>query len=435
MKTFNKKGNGTVTKLCGPERDLRAAIRLAILLAASAGVAQAQDQAAAAGDDAMEEVVVSGIRKSIEDSIAAKKDNSSIVEVVSAEDIGKLPDASIAEAIARLPGIAAQRTNGRAQTLSIRGLGPDFTVTTFNGREQASTNDNRTVEFDQYPSELVTQVKIYKTPDAGMAYQGIAGTTDIATVHPLAYSDRKFAVGYKREMDEQSANIPGLPDAGDRVNLTYIDQFRDNTIGVAFGAAYNKTPYQAQTREPWGYPDFDDNGPRTDLIIGGDKDGVKSAFYERTSFMGVLEFKPNDQLTMLLDAYHSDFNEVQTIQRMEYGLKWAGATLNQEGPVENGRIQSADYTVPFVVIENYNNDRNAKVDSIGLNTKFDVNEDWGLEADLSWSNVDRNDLRLESTAGNGTPTDPNLLPQPDNVSFTTESNGITNLTPTLDYSD
>jgi iron complex outermembrane receptor protein len=435
VKTFKKTGDRATTKSRGPERDLRPVAGLAIFLAAGAGVAPAQDQSAATTDEALEEVVVSGIRKSIEDSIAAKKDNSSIVEVVSAEDIGKLPDASIAEAIARLPGIAAQRTNGRAQTLSIRGLGPDFTVTTFNGREQASTNDNRTVEFDQYPSELVTQVKIFKTPDAGMAYQGIAGTTDIATVHPLAYADRKFAVGYKREMNDQEANIPGLPDAGDRVNLTYIDQFRDGTIGVAFGAAYNKTPYQAQTREPWGYPDVDGDGPRTDLIIGGDKDGVKSSFYERTSFMGVLEFKPNDQLSMLLDAYHSDFNEVQTIQRMEYGLMWAGATLNAEGPVENGRVQSADYTVPFVVIENYNNDRNAQVDSIGLNTKFAVSEDWGLEADLSWSNVDRDDLRLESTAGNGTPSDPNLLPQPDRVTFTTEPNGITRLTPTLDYSD
>ncbi len=141
-----------------------------------AGTALAQDQAT---DEEIGEVVVTGIRKSIQDSIGAKKAESSIVEVVSAEDIGKLPDSSIAESIARLPGIAAQRTNGRAQTLSIRGLGPDFTVTTFNGREQASTNDNRTVEFDQYPSELVTQVKIYKTPDAGMAYQGIAGITDI----------------------------------------------------------------------------------------------------------------------------------------------------------------------------------------------------------------------------------------------------------------
>jgi iron complex outermembrane receptor protein len=388
----------------GPERDLRSAVRLAILLAAGAGVAQAQDQAAAAGDEAIEEVIVSGIRKSIQDSIDVKKSDSSIVEAVSAEDIGKLPDSSIAEAIGRLPGIAAQRTNGRAQTLSIRGLGPDFTVTTFNGREQASTNDNRSVEFDQYPSELVNQVKIYKTPDAGMAYQGIAGTTDIQTVHPLAYSDRKFAVGYKREMNEQSANIPGLPDAGDRVNLTYIDQFNDNTVGLALGAAYNKTPYQQQTREPWGYAGF----PGDLTAIGGDKDGVKSSFYERKAFMGVLEFKPNDQLHMVLDAYHSDFNEVQTIQRMEYGTAWNNAiTLEDPGPVENGRVQSGTFAnVPFTVIENYNNDRDASVDSIGLNAKFGFNDDWSMEGDLSWSSVDRHDLRLESTGGTGAGADP-----------------------------
>ena len=250
--------------------------------------------------------------------------------MVSAEDIGKLPDSSIAEAIARLPGIAAQRTNGRAQTLSIRGLGPDFTVTTFNGREQASTNDNRTVEFDQYPSELVNQVKIYKTPDAGMAYQGIAGTTDIQTVHPLAYSDMKLAVGYKREMNDQEANIPGLPDAGDRANLTYIDQFNDNTVGVALGIAYNKTPVPAADARALGLRGLVGGLPRS---IGGDKDGVKSSFYERKAFMGVLEFRPNDNLQMLLDAYHSDFNEVQTIQRMEYGTVWNSATtLDEPGP-------------------------------------------------------------------------------------------------------
>jgi len=314
---------------------------LAIFLVASSGAAMAQEQSS----EAIDEVVVTGLRKSIQDSINVKKEESSIVEVVSAEDIGKLPDASIAEAIGRLPGIAAQRTNGRAQTLSIRGLGPDFTVTTFNGREQASTNDNRTVEFDQYPSELVTQVKVYKTPDAGMAYQGIAGTTDIATVHPLALSDRKLAFGYKREVNGQDANIPGLPDAGDRVNGTYIDQFMEGKLGVALGIAYNKTPYQAQTREPWGYPEV--NG---DLVIGGDKDGVQSSYYKRTAYMGVVEFKPNDNLAMLLDAYHSDFREVQTIQRMEYGTVWSGATLTNPGPVEKDRIQSGDFpNVPFLV--------------------------------------------------------------------------------------
>jgi iron complex outermembrane receptor protein len=402
---------------------------LAIFLAASGGTVMAQDQAQSG--EAIDEVVVTGLRKSIQDSINVKKEESSIVEVVSAEDIGKLPDASIAEAIGRLPGLAAQRTNGRAQTLSIRGLGPDFTVTTFNGREQASTNDNRTVEFDQYPSELVTQVKVYKTPDAGMAYQGIAGTTDIATVHPLALSDRKLAFGYKREMNQQDANIPGLPDAGDRVNGTYIDQFMDGKLGVALGIAYNKTPYQAQTREPWGYPEV--NG---DLIIGGDKDGVQSSYYQRTAYMGVVEFKPTDNLHMVLDAYHSDFRELQTIQRMEYGTVWSGATLNNPGAVENDRIQSGTFTnIPFLVVENYNNDRKADVDAIGLNTQVNFSDNWSMEADLSWSQVDRHDLRLESTAGLGTLNDPNLLPPTESVSFTTGGNGITYLTPSLNYSD
>jgi iron complex outermembrane receptor protein len=400
---------------------------LAIFLVASGGAAMAQEQA----NENIDEVVVTGLRKSIQDSINVKKEESSIVEVVSAEDIGKLPDASIAEAIGRLPGIAAQRTNGRAQTLSIRGLGPDFTVTTFNGREQASTNDNRTVEFDQYPSELVTQVKIYKTPDAGMAYQGIAGTTDIATVHPLALSDRKLGFGYKREVNDQGANIPGLPDAGDRLNGTYIDQFMEGKLGVALGIAYNKTPYQAQTREPWGYPEV--NG---DLVIGGDKDGVQSSYYKRTAYMGVVEFKPTDHLHMLLDAYHSDFREVQTIQRMEYGTVWSGATLTNPGPVENDRIQSGAFpNVPFVVIENYNNDREADIDAAGLNTQVEFNDNWSMEADLSWSKVDRSDLRLESTAGLGTMNDPALLPPTESVSFTTGGEGITHLTPSLNYSD
>jgi iron complex outermembrane receptor protein len=412
----------------------------AIFLAAGSGTALAQDQAAATGEvaDDIGEIVVTGLRKSIQDSISAKKVDSSIVEVVSAEDIGKLPDSSIAESIARLPGIAAQRTNGRAQTLSIRGLGPDFTVTTFNGREQATTNDNRTVEFDQYPSELVTQVKIYKTPDAGMAYQGIAGTTDISTVKPLSYDSRRMSVTYRREQNAQDANIPGLDDAGNRGNFAYIDQFMDNTLGVAFGVAYNKSPYQAQTKEPWGYADIDGNGPRTDVILGGDKSGVQSSFYERTAFLGVVEYRPNDTVHAVLDAYHSDFKELQTIQRVEYGTIWAdpAATVSNEGPIDDGRIQSGTFNnVPFTVIENYNNDRDATVDSIGLNLDFHINDNWGMNTDLSFSKVERDDLRLESTAGVGKKGDATFPTVTDNIAFTTGSDGRSYPTPTVNYSD
>ncbi len=404
----------------------------AILMLSAGHAAYAASAApAVAADDSIEEVVVTGIRKGIEDSIAAKKNDSSIIEVVSAEDIGKLPDSSIAESIARLPGLAAQRTNGRAQTMSIRGLGPDFTVTTFNGREQATTNDNRTVEFDQYPSELVTQVRVLKTPNAGMTYQGVAGTTDIETVHPLDRHERSFAATYRREHDQQKANIPGLPRDGDRGNFTYIDQFMDHTVGVAFGVSFNKTPYQAQTREPWGYP-----GVTGGEVIGGDKDGVQSSYYERMGYLGVLEFKPNDNLHMTLDAYHSNFKELQTIQRMEFGTVWAGASLSNPGPIVNGRVQSGTFAnVPFVVIENYNNDRHAKLDSLGFNTDLKLGENWTLNGDLSWSKVKREDLRLESTGGTGAGADPLFHPTPDNVTFTTQPNGITNFTTGVNYGD
>lgn len=409
------------------------------ILLAAAGNAHAADQPGAdtsnSDDSTLATVVVSGIRRSIEDSVSAKKANSSMIEEVSSEDIGKLPDASIAESIARLPGIAAQRTNGRAQTLAIRGLGPDFTVTTLNGREQASVNDNRTVEFDQYPAELVRAVKVFKTPDSGMTYQGIAGTADIETVRPLSFGQRAAALTYQRDQNGQRLNVPGYDRGGNRVSGTYIDQFRDDTVGLALGVAYNKTPYQAQTREPWGYADV----PGGQVVIGGDKDGVKSAYYQRTGFMGVAEFKPTDTVHMVLDAYHSDFKELQAIRRMEYGTIWAGANLSQTGEVTGNRVTSGEFTnVPFLVVENYNNDRRAHLNSVGYNLVFEPNENWSFGTDLSWSKVRRTDLRLESTAGLGRndSTQPQFLPPPETVNFTTNgSSGITNLTTQHDYSD
>src|SRR5258706_13993980 len=127
------------------------AAAVAAVLAGASGVARAQDTSSS---DAIEEVVVTGIRHGIESAIAIKKQSDSITESVTAEDIGKLPDTSIAESIARLPGLPPQRVNGQRQVISIRGLGPKYGATLLNGRERASTGDNRSVELDQFPSEL-----------------------------------------------------------------------------------------------------------------------------------------------------------------------------------------------------------------------------------------------------------------------------------------
>ena len=147
-------------------------------------------------------IVITGIRRSVADSIQIKRNETSMVEAVSAEEIGKLPDVSIAESIARLPGLAAQRVDGRAQIISVRGFSPDFTTVLLNGRQQASSGYNRAVEFDQYPSELLGSVVVYKTPDADIAGMGLAGTVDLRTIRPLEYGKRAIALNIRAQYDE-----------------------------------------------------------------------------------------------------------------------------------------------------------------------------------------------------------------------------------------
>ena len=164
------------------------------------GMAQAQDAPAAEGE--LEEIVVTGIRAGIQSAIATKQESMSIVESISAEDIGKLPDTSIAESISRLPGLTSQRAEGRASAISLRGTDPGFTSALLNGREQATTGDNRNVEFDQYPSELISQVIVYKTPDSKLIGQGLAGTIDMRTVRPLDYGKQAVVLNLRGEMND-----------------------------------------------------------------------------------------------------------------------------------------------------------------------------------------------------------------------------------------
>ena len=189
-------------------------------------------------DAADDVIVVTGFRASLESAVAEKKLSEQIVESITAEDIGKLPDASIGESIARLPGLTAQRLNGRANVVAIRGFGPDFSQTLLNGREQTTTSDNRSVELDQYPSEIVNQVVVYKSPTASLVGQGLVGTIDIRTIRPLETGERIIAVGARGSWADIGALNAGSKEFGYRVNGTYVDQFADDTLGISIAASY-----------------------------------------------------------------------------------------------------------------------------------------------------------------------------------------------------
>lgn len=412
-----------------------AATGLALLLS-TAGAAHAQQAAqtpAVAEPDAVEEITVTGIRAGIEGAISLKKSSSSIVEAVSAEDIGKLPDVSIAESIARLPGLTAQRLDGRGQVISIRGLAPDFTTALLNGREQVSTGDNRSVEFDQYPSELLSGVVVYKTPDAGLVGQGLAGTVDMRTVRPLAYGKRAIAVGARYEWNDIGALNAGTTDHGNRVSISYIDQFLDGKLGVALGYAHMESPYQAERWNAWGYPTTGSGA----LVLGGAKPYVMSSELKRDGVMGVLEFKPTDNFSSTLDVFYSEFKNRQILRGIELPLWWGGGSGTRPAPalsnaqVTDGFVTGGTFSNVKGVVRNDGNDRKAKITSIGWNNALKLGDAWTLTSDLSYSKVERTDQILETYAGTGR----GQLGALDTLGFTMDSHGVAQFTSQLNYAD
>ena len=414
----------------------------AVAALALAGTASAQDAPQDATE--VEEVVVTGIRSSIESSIASKRTNTSIVEVVTAEDIGKLPDVSIAESLARLPGLTAQRLDGRGQVISIRGLAPDFTTALLNGREQVSAGDNRGVEFDQYPSELLGSVLVYKTPDAALIGQGLAGTADLRTIRPLEYGRQAIALNARYEWNDYGALNSGTEDTGQRYSISYIDQFMDDTLGVVLGYAHMSTPYQAERFNAWGYPG--DNavaGPN--LVIGGAKPYVQSSELVRDGYMATIEYRPNDRWHSTFDAFYSEFDNTQILRGVEFPLAWGGSAgacpgtpdVCRPGPVlqpgftvEDGMVVAGTFENVKGVVRNDGNRRTAELLSLGWNNEFQLDDNWSASMDLSYSKADRTDTVLETNAGTGRNIDGAL----DTLSFVTTPEGTT-FTTALDYSD
>lgn len=424
----------------------KVATAVSLALAVTSGSAYAQDD----DDAAMEEIVVTGkYRASLIDSIYTKRNSTSIVEAISAEDIGKLPDSSIAEAISRLPGLAGQRLDGRTSSISIRGLGEDFSTATLNGREQVSISDNRGIEFDLYPSEIMSGVTVYKTPEASLMTQGIGGTINLHTVKPLEH-EQTLAVNATLEQNSHDQLNPDGDDNGWRGTLSYIDQFADDRIGVALAVATMQSPNQEERWNSWGYPtafedcvtgDFTTNGTCSDgtsansavgLINGGAKPFVRSSMLERDTFMGIVQFAPSDRLRLTADALYIDFQDEKILRGIELPGAWAQPI--DVTTVDDGLVTQGVWENVRGQIRNDYERREAQLESYGLNAEFAMADNWALVLDVSRGDVDRDIWSLESYSGSGRSSDPNA-PADDIAWDMVGGNQGAIFHPSLDYGD
>jgi iron complex outermembrane receptor protein len=443
------------------KRNLGLTISMLALAASLPAQAWAQDSGATADQDqppADDEIVVTGLRAGLQNSINVKRQNTSIVEVVSAEDIGKLPDVSIAESIARLPGLAAQRVNGRAQVISIRGLAPDFTTTLLNGRQQASSGDNRAVEFDQYPAELLSSVVVYKTPDASIAGMGLSGSADLRTVRPLSHGRRTIALNLRGEFDADGGRNAGFSKWGWRGTASYIDQNADGTLGWSIGYAHLDSPSHVDHYKAYGYESFGgvcepgNSDPPTcapdtvtpdsadgALQLNGQETWATNRRNQRDGVMGTIEWQPSDSVHTVLDLYYSRFKQKEVVRGAQwFSNGWAdNATFSNVGVTTVGGSQvgtSGRVTNAIPILRNDMNTRSDELFAAGLNSEFQLDDRTRFVADLSYSTNKRDETYIETYAGYGAGPFQTRTPDSYDFSFPVDG-GFPNYDFGLNYAD
>ncbi|MGX4643650.1 TonB-dependent receptor [Massilia sp. SYSU DXS3249] len=383
-------------------------------------------------------VRVTGIRRGIEAAISIKKNSTSIVEAISAEDIGKLPDQSVADSISRLPGVSTQRgrSSGKSSDISVRGLAPSFNGTLLNGREMASTGNARSPEFDLFPAELMGSVVIYKTPDASVIGQGLASTIDLRTLQPLDFGKRAVAVSYKKSRLGVKQR-DGLPEGdGDRATLSYIDQFANRTIGVAIGLTRYEEMGGGQSKfNSWGTATMKFNGVDV-KTPGGFGYDTEQNMHNRDGAFASLQFRPNKNFKSTVDLFYSAGETGLKKTGFEGGVAFnAGGAYElphvlSQATVANGVATSGTITNWKGVVRNHYEGAEDDLKTIGWNNELKIGE-WTTSADLTWSKATKLGSRYETTAGT-------LPSQQDSLSYTNfNGSNVTEVkyTPGSNYAD
>jgi iron complex outermembrane receptor protein len=408
---------------------------------ASAAPAASAASAAAAPQDT-QQVLVTGIRRGIEDAISTKKNSSSIVEAVSSEDIGKLPDNTVAESLSRLTGLAVQRNkvNGKATDISVRGMSPAFNGSLLNGREQASTSDDRSPEFDLFPSELTGSAVVYKTPDASLMGQGLASTIDLHTLRPLDFGKRVVAASYKKErIGVDSGSAVG---SGHRTTFSYVDQFADRTLGVSLGVTSFKEDNGGElVFDNWGgyAPTVDFNGAQV-AVPGGflyDTSRRKSA---RDGVSLTLQFKPNDQFKSTADLFFSRGTESTKKTGLEGAIPFGTGPYDPNGALTNATIvdgvaTSGTFSNYKADVRNHMYSNKDRFLSAGWNGELKVADTWRLEADVSHSRGVKAISNYETTAGQPGNTPADQLGSISFSGFNGSNFADVKYTPSLSYAD
>jgi len=403
--------------------------RIKPLTAAVASVISLTTASMVYAQDEGEEIVVTGIKASLQAAMDIKRDSAGVVDAISAEDIGKFPDTNLAESLQRITGVSIDRSNGEGSKITVRGFGPDYNMVTLNGRTMpsgsayggssgadASTNggNSRAFDFANLSSDSIAGVEVYKTGKANIAAGGIGATVNIKTARPLDTSGLKASIGGKAVMD--TTNRTGS-DVTPEVSGLVSWSDDSSMFGVALSASYAErdSGYTGATVNDWSVerwaggdantlwsipandPAFK-NAPAVGQLYARPND-VRYSFAdqqrERTNAQLTLQYRPIENLTATLDYTYAQKDQSEHRGEVTTWLqKGAYTTLVEfdNSAIKTPKFVSEDYAAKGAAVDTgfaqQYREQQDTLESTGLNVDWAVNDQLTVTLDAHHSTME-----------------------------------------------
>jgi TonB-dependent receptor len=385
---------------------------LALALTSSGAIAQS-----AAAEEEGDEIVVSGVRASLERAMDIKRESNGVVDAISAEDIGKFPDTNLAESLQRIPGVSIDRRNGEGSKVTVRGFGPSFNLVTLNGRQLATSDidavggdqnvdfsraTSRSFDFSNLSPESVSRLEVYKTGRAAVPSGGIGAAINVITVKPLDGNADGWrgSIGVKGLYDLSADGFDVQPEASGMISWSNPE----DTVGISLFGAYQKRKAAAAsaTSNAWNIVPFAnrstvgidaltviENAPTNpNQLIAIPNDSryhYSESSRERINAMATIQFKPSDTVTLTADALYARnrISEARTDQTNWFNRPFDRVTFDSDQVVATAiRLEEGSrYGVKDIGFEQQYRATETQLRSFGLNAEWEVTDNMTFKVD------------------------------------------------------